>query len=265
MTSNVSQIASQFTDVITKKTVIAGLVNASQNILIQDDKYSPSHFFSKKFVLQGSLPSELEWLISKIALEKLNYQANGTFSVQSSISITEKELKEGVIINMPTELPIIANTYLLDTQVRLVGWINGIKIPLSQQTYAFSYWDSTLDARIGFLSSQLYLKGYLPFDTNAISERVNSFITRKTISMTVDQKQTFLSALIDTLGQQVQKSQTAQREIVSSAKTDEELLAQISAFRREQIRIDVYNGIIMLFSTAMNSSEADTIINSVLQ
>lgn len=60
MTANIAQIASQFTDEATKKTVIAGLVNASQNSLIQDDKYSPNHFFSKKFVLQGSLPTELE-------------------------------------------------------------------------------------------------------------------------------------------------------------------------------------------------------------
>ena len=60
MTSNVSQIANQFTDAATKKTVIAGLVSASQNSLIQDDKYSPNHFFTKKFVLQGSLPTEME-------------------------------------------------------------------------------------------------------------------------------------------------------------------------------------------------------------
>ena len=74
------------------------------------------------------------------------------FSVQSSIPVTAKELKDGVLLTMPTDLPETANTYLLDTQVRLVGWVNGIKIPLSQQTYAFSYWDSTLDARVGFLS-----------------------------------------------------------------------------------------------------------------
>ena len=73
-------------------------------------------------------------------------------SVQSSTPVTAKELKEGVIINMPTELPETMNTYFSDTQVRLVGWINDIKIPLSQQTYVFGYWESTLDARVGFLS-----------------------------------------------------------------------------------------------------------------
>ncbi len=73
-------------------------------------------------------------------------------SIQSSIPVTAKELKDGVLINTPTDLPKTANTYLPDT-VRLVGWVNGIKIPLSQQTYAFNYGDSnsTLDARVGFL------------------------------------------------------------------------------------------------------------------
>ncbi len=60
MTSNVLQIANQFTDMATKKIVIAGLVSASQNSLILDDKYSPNHFFTKKFILQGSLPTEME-------------------------------------------------------------------------------------------------------------------------------------------------------------------------------------------------------------
>ena len=83
--------------------------------------------------------------------------------------------------------------------------------------------------------------------------------------MTIDQKQTFLMTLIDTLGQSVQKSQTAQKELVKFTKTDEELLAQISAFRREQIRIDVYNGLMMLINTVLNSGEANTILNSVLQ
>ena len=71
--------------------------------------------------------------------------------------------------------------------------------------------------------------------------------------------------LIDTLGQSVQKSQNAQKEFVKIAMTDEELLAQISAFRREQIRVDVYNGLIMLINTALNSAEANTILDSVLQ
>lgn len=166
---------------------------------------------------------------------------------------------------MPTDTSATVNTYLMDTQVRIVGWINGIKVPLSQQAYAFGYGDTTLDARVGFLSSQLYTKGYISFDASTISERVNTFITQKTTGMTVDQKQTFMMTLIDTLGQQVQKSQNAQRELLQSVKTDEELLNEISVFRREQIRIDIYNGLIMLINTALNSAEANTILNSVLQ
>ncbi len=83
--------------------------------------------------------------------------------------------------------------------------------------------------------------------------------------MTMDQKQTFLMTLLDTLGKSVQKSQNAQKELVKFATTDEELLAQISAFRREQIRIDVYNGLMTLINTALNSGEANTILDSVLQ
>jgi hypothetical protein len=44
------------------------------------------------------------------------------FSVQSSIPVTAKEFKDGVLMNMPTDLPETENTYLPDTQVRLVGW-----------------------------------------------------------------------------------------------------------------------------------------------